>query len=282
MARSRRFEHVRQSLHRPPGLSHDAPVASDFTHYEVLGVDPSAPQVEIARAYRRAAHQAHPDTRGSSLLFRLVQEAYETLREPSLRAEYDTYLRNKQRTAGGGQKGAATGSTFRDPGARSNDLKEDSQTQADEEARRKARADAERDARRASEAAAEKEKVYFQPYEAAIGRLPGRLKAFAPSAVPGVSIGELRSWNVADRLAKSSAVLAVIALEFFAVTDSGGFGDYAALFLGLVILFPLVGLAYLFLKLYRRAANYLLAHSARVDRRIDALAFLANNGTTEK
>jgi DnaJ-class molecular chaperone len=57
--------------------------------YEILEVSPAATQAEIKSAYRRLAPQVHPDQGGSMALFRLVQEAYETLSDGTLRSEYD-------------------------------------------------------------------------------------------------------------------------------------------------------------------------------------------------
>ena len=57
--------------------------------YEILEVSPAATQAEIKSAYRRLAPQVHPDQGGSRALFRLVQEAYETLSDGAARSEYD-------------------------------------------------------------------------------------------------------------------------------------------------------------------------------------------------
>jgi len=64
------------------------------THYEVLGVEADATQGDIKAAYRRLSRQVHPDQGGSGALFRKVAEAYETLSDPSRRAEYDESLRS--------------------------------------------------------------------------------------------------------------------------------------------------------------------------------------------
>ena len=60
------------------------------THYEVLGVPPTADTAEIRKAYQRRLRTSHPDTGGSTGLFRLVQEAYEVLSDPARRAAYDS------------------------------------------------------------------------------------------------------------------------------------------------------------------------------------------------
>jgi curved DNA-binding protein CbpA len=61
--------------------------------YRVLGVDPGASQQDIARAYRRAAQRVHPDTRPEDPLaaarFQALADAYDVLRDPGGRADYD-------------------------------------------------------------------------------------------------------------------------------------------------------------------------------------------------
>lgn len=60
--------------------------------YRELGVDSSADQDDIQRAYRRIAKQHHPDVSGcpdSSDTFRSATEAYETLSDPKKRAAFD-------------------------------------------------------------------------------------------------------------------------------------------------------------------------------------------------
>lgn len=61
-----------------------------MTHYEVLGVARNATPDQIKRAYRRMAQTAHPDREGGSAAAMLpVQEAYDCLSDPTLRAAYD-------------------------------------------------------------------------------------------------------------------------------------------------------------------------------------------------
>lgn len=62
-------------------------------YYEVLGVDRSASQEEIKRAYRQRAKQTHPDVNADNLNaedeFKKVVEAYEVLGDPAKRSGYD-------------------------------------------------------------------------------------------------------------------------------------------------------------------------------------------------
>lgn len=58
-------------------------------YYELLGVGRYASEAEIKSAYRSLAKVMHPDAGGSSGTFRMLQEAYDTLRDPSRRRDYD-------------------------------------------------------------------------------------------------------------------------------------------------------------------------------------------------
>lgn len=58
-------------------------------YYKILGVDRSATDDEIKKAYRRLASQHHPDKGGDKARFQEVQEAYGVLSDPAKRSEYD-------------------------------------------------------------------------------------------------------------------------------------------------------------------------------------------------
>ncbi|HID74227.1 MAG TPA: molecular chaperone DnaJ [Thermoplasmata archaeon] len=69
-------------------------------HYEVLGVGRDAGPDEIRSAYRTLAREYHPDRNkdpGAAERFKTIVEAYEVLREPERRAEYDA-LQEHRRT----------------------------------------------------------------------------------------------------------------------------------------------------------------------------------------
>ena len=61
-------------------------------YYETLGVKRNATQEEIQRAYRRLARQYHPDVnkdQSAEQRFKELSEAYEVLRDPGKRKQYD-------------------------------------------------------------------------------------------------------------------------------------------------------------------------------------------------
>jgi curved DNA-binding protein len=69
-----------------------ATTTGDF--YQVLGVDRSASQQDIQRAYRTLARRFHPDINkdpGAEERFKQINEAYEVLSDESKRAHYDRF-----------------------------------------------------------------------------------------------------------------------------------------------------------------------------------------------
>lgn len=73
--------------------------------YELLGVSRTASEEEIKRAYRKMAMQYHPDRNPAPDAeghFKEITEAYEVLRDPSLRQRYDRYGKTGLGGAGAG------------------------------------------------------------------------------------------------------------------------------------------------------------------------------------
>ncbi len=63
-------------------------------YYEILGIDKKASKEEIKKAFRKLAHQYHPDKKsGNEEKFKEINEAYGVLSDDKKRAEYDSYGR---------------------------------------------------------------------------------------------------------------------------------------------------------------------------------------------
>lgn len=61
-------------------------------YYKILGVSKNASPDEIKRAYRKLAHQYHPDKNsGSAERFKEINEAYQILSNPQKKAQYDQF-----------------------------------------------------------------------------------------------------------------------------------------------------------------------------------------------
>ena len=62
------------------------------THYQTLGIDNTATDVEIKKAYRSLSLKYHPDRNQSSdatVMFQEISTAYEILGDPEKKKEYD-------------------------------------------------------------------------------------------------------------------------------------------------------------------------------------------------
>lgn len=64
-------------------------MAKDF--YDILGIPRGASDEEIKRAYRKLAHQHHPDKGGSKEKFQEINEAYQVLGDKNKRTQYDQF-----------------------------------------------------------------------------------------------------------------------------------------------------------------------------------------------
>ncbi|MBP9827953.1 molecular chaperone DnaJ [Patescibacteria group bacterium] len=64
-------------------------MAKDY--YSILGVSKSASADEIKRAFRKLAHEHHPDKGGNADKFKEINEAYQALGDPEKRQRYDQF-----------------------------------------------------------------------------------------------------------------------------------------------------------------------------------------------
>ncbi|MFH0792344.1 MAG: molecular chaperone DnaJ [bacterium] len=60
-------------------------------YYQTLGVSKGATADEIKKAYRKLAHQYHPDKGGDGNKFKEINEAYQVLSDASKKQQYDQY-----------------------------------------------------------------------------------------------------------------------------------------------------------------------------------------------
>lgn len=73
-------------------------------YYDILGVPKSANEDEIKKAFRKQAHQHHPDKEGGDeAKFKELNEAYQVLSSPEKRKQYDQYGQTFEQAQANGQ-----------------------------------------------------------------------------------------------------------------------------------------------------------------------------------
>ncbi|MDB4983977.1 MAG: Chaperone protein DnaJ [Patescibacteria group bacterium] len=76
-------------------------MSKDF--YKILGVEKNASEADIKAAFRKLAHQHHPDKNGGDdKKFKEVNEAYQTLSDKTKRSQYDQFGSNGPQFGGQG------------------------------------------------------------------------------------------------------------------------------------------------------------------------------------
>ena len=61
-------------------------------YYDILGISKAASADDIKKAYRKQAHEHHPDKgKGNEAKFKQINEAYQVLSNPEKRSQYDQY-----------------------------------------------------------------------------------------------------------------------------------------------------------------------------------------------
>ena len=82
-------------------------------YYNILGVTKSATEEDIKKAFRRLAHQYHPDkANGDEKKFKEINEAYQVLSDKTKRAQYDRFGSVSDMPGGFGGHGAPDFSNF--------------------------------------------------------------------------------------------------------------------------------------------------------------------------
>jgi len=79
-------------------------------YYQILGVSKSASKDEIKKAFRKKAHEYHPDKQGGNeAKFKEANEAYQVLSDDQKRAQYDRFGSAGPNMGGGFQGGQGFG-----------------------------------------------------------------------------------------------------------------------------------------------------------------------------
>ncbi len=79
-------------------------------YYNILGVSKGSSPDEIKTAFRKKAHEHHPDKGGDAEKFKEYNEAYQVLGNPEKRKQYDQFGSSFQNgQAGGGNYGGSSG-----------------------------------------------------------------------------------------------------------------------------------------------------------------------------
>ncbi|PIW91083.1 MAG: molecular chaperone DnaJ, partial [Candidatus Nealsonbacteria bacterium CG_4_8_14_3_um_filter_39_7] len=79
-------------------------MAKDY--YQVLGIKKDASKEDIKKAYRKLAHEYHPDKKGGNeAKFKEINEAYQILSDEQKKQQYDRFGRTFEGVASGNSGG---------------------------------------------------------------------------------------------------------------------------------------------------------------------------------
>lgn len=83
------------SAEGPRNISRDGDKVADMEYYDLLGVSANSTDLDLKKAYRKAAIKNHPDKGGDEEKFKMIGEAYRVLSDNHLRADYDKHGKKK-------------------------------------------------------------------------------------------------------------------------------------------------------------------------------------------
>lgn len=131
---AREYKAIHEANPSEPGIANDIRNAElelkkskRKDYYKILGIEKTATETEIKKAYRKLAIVHHPDKNpddeSAAERFKEIQEAHETLSDPSKRERYDSGadLQDPADMFGGGPGGAPFGGQI-DPEIRESDF----------------------------------------------------------------------------------------------------------------------------------------------------------------
>lgn len=79
----------------PANIGRDGFKVADMEYYDLFGVRADVTELELKKAYRKAAIKNHPDKGGDEEKFKAIGEAYRVISDSNLRADYDKYGKKK-------------------------------------------------------------------------------------------------------------------------------------------------------------------------------------------
>lgn len=95
------------------GIQGKNPFLMSKDYYKTLGVSKTATEAEIKSAFRKLAHEHHPDkNKGDDKKFKEINEAYQTLSDKTKRAQYDQFGTDGPQFGGAHSTSSGQGNPF--------------------------------------------------------------------------------------------------------------------------------------------------------------------------